>query len=227
MKRQIGDKAVAGQRSQRDKHCRAHAYISCMRHFILLLAGFLIVNLAYGADGPCVDPQQSHFRIQVGTGGLFGAFAHNHLIEAQKITGCATLNPADLTRSSIRLVFTAADLRVMDPKESAKNRAEIQKTMETEVLRVTEYPEVVFESTSIEQGATSEQLLVRGKLTIRGSTQQVVIPVTVSRMGGGSYRARGTYAFKQTAFGIKPVQIGGGTIKVKDELQTEFDILLK
>jgi hypothetical protein len=36
----------------------------------------------------------------------------------------------------------------------------------------------------------------------------------------------GTCRFKQTDFGIKPVKVGGGTIRVKDEIRVEFDIQL-
>jgi hypothetical protein len=31
---------------------------------------------------------------------------------------------------------------------------------------------------------------------------------------------------KQTDFGIKPVKVAGGTVKVKDEVQVDFDIQL-
>jgi polyisoprenoid-binding protein YceI len=186
----------------------------------------LIGTAASGADGPCIVPQQGYFRIHVGTGGVFGAFAHNHLIEAQRITGCASVDPKDVTHSSIKITFTTADLRVMDPKESAKDRAEVQKTMETEVLRISEFPQVGFESTSVES-AEGNRLRVRGNLTIRGNTQSVVIPVALTRMADGTFQAQGRYNFKQSTFGIKPIQIGGGTIKVKDELETEFELYLK
>src|SRR4051812_38791801 len=107
-----------------------------MKQILLALFSLFIAVTAEAADGPCVIPGRSHFRIHVGTAGLFGAFAHNHLIEAQKINGCARMDAKDLTHSSVKLTFSAADLRVMDPKENAKDRAEVQKTMGTEVLRV-------------------------------------------------------------------------------------------
>jgi polyisoprenoid-binding protein YceI len=191
-----------------------------------LLVSMLIGAAASGADGPCIVPQQGYFRIHVGTGGVFGAFAHNHLIEAQRITGCASVDPKDVTHSSIKLTFTTSDLRVMDPNESAKDRAEVQKTMETEVLRISEFPQVVFESTSIEN-AGGNQLRVRGNLTISGNTRPVVIPLALTRMADGTFQAQGRYNFKQSTFGIKPIRIGGGTIKVKDELETEFELYLK
>jgi hypothetical protein len=34
----------------------------------------------------------------------------------------------------------------------------------------------------------------------------------------------GASRFKQTEFGVKPVKVAGGAIKVKDEVRVEFDI---
>jgi polyisoprenoid-binding protein YceI len=175
----------------------------------------------------CVVPGQGYFRIHVGTAGLFGAFAHDHSIEAQKVVGCASVDPQDLQRSSVKLEFPAANIRVIDPKESEKDRAEVQKTMDTEVLRVSEYPRVTFESTAIERAGEANKFRVHGNLTIRGKTQPADIPLTVTRSQDGTYRVTGEYRFKQSSFLIKPFQLGGGTIKVKDELQTQFELFLK
>src|SRR5262245_52341328 len=188
----------------------------------------LTAAAAFGADGPCIVPQRGYFRVHVGTAGLFGAFAHNHLVEAQRITGCASsVDPNDVTHSSIKLTFTTADIRVMDPKESEKDRAEVQKTMETEVLRVSEFPRIAFESTSIERANEPDRFRVHGNLTIRGKTQPVEISVGLTRLSDGTYRATGHSKFAQTSFGIKPIQLGGGTVKVKDELEIEFELFLR
>jgi polyisoprenoid-binding protein YceI len=188
-----------------------------------LLALWLLMIPASGvaADGPCIVPGRGHFYIRTGTAGLFGAFAHDHQIEAQNISGCA-----DLAHQSIKLVFTTADIKVMDPKESASTRAKIQATMETEVLRISEYPQVVFESTSVER-PSADAIRVHGNLTIRGKMKSIVVSLTLTSLPDGTYTAKGAYNFKQTTFGIQPVQLGGGTIKVKDELQTEFELFLK
>src|ERR1051325_1060443 len=177
----------------------------------------LIANTLVAVEQHCIIPDRGHFRIHVGSAGLFGSFGHDHSIEARKITGCAVIDPNDLAHSSVKLDFATADLRVMDPKESEKNRAEIQKTMETQVLQVSEYPRVTFESTGVEQESGLNRLRLRGNLTIRGKTLPVTIPVTVTRLSDGTYRAMGAYRFKQSSFLIKPIQLAGGTVKVKDE----------
>jgi len=198
-----------------------------MKRIPLLLIALLAANAAPAQNGPCVVSGRGYFRIQVGTGGLFGAFAHDHRIEAQKVEGCAVLDAKDLTHSSIRLIFPSASVRVMDPNESAKDRAAVQQNMETDVLRISEFPRIVFESTAIELSGPANQMKIHGNLTIRDKTQPVVIPVTFKRLGDGTYQANGKYNFKQSSFGIKPIQLAGGTIKVKDELESEFELFLK
>ena len=198
-----------------------------MKLTLLILTQLLVASNAFASYGACVLPGRGHFQIHVGTAGLFGALAHNHLIEAEKISGCAAMDTRDPTHSSIKLDFPASNIRVMDPKESEKDRAEVQKTMETEVLRVSEFPRIAFESTSIERANEPDRFRVHGNLTIRGKTQPVEISVGLTRLSDGTYRATGHSKFAQTSFGIKPIQLGGGTVKVKDELEIEFELFLR
>ena len=39
------------------------------------------------------------------------------------------------------------------------------------------------------------------------------------------FRAQGAFSLKQSDYGIKPVSVAGGTIKVKDELRFTLDIV--
>ncbi len=198
-----------------------------MKCLVLALAAVISAGPTFAQTGPCVVPGRGFFRIHAGTGGLFGAFAHNHIIEAQKIEGCATVDSKDLTHSSIKLIFQSANIRVMDPDVSAKDRAEVQQTMETEVLAVSKFSQIAFQSTAIERGSSANELKVHGNLTIRDKTLPVIIPIMFRTLADGSYQATGKYNLKQTSFGIKPIQLGGGTIKVKDEVETEFELYLK
>jgi polyisoprenoid-binding protein YceI len=193
----------------------------------LILLALFAGNVVQAQNGPCVIPGRGYFRIHVGTGGLFGSFAHDHLIEAQKVEGCAIIDAKDPTHSSIKLAFPASGVRVMDPNESEKDRATVQQNMEKDVLRISEFPRVLFESTSVEVGGAASQLKIHGNLTIRDKTQPVVIPLTFKRLADGTWQADGKYNFKQSSFGIKPIQLAGGTIKVKDELESEFELFLK
>jgi polyisoprenoid-binding protein YceI len=178
------------------------------------------------AENVCSIPGRGFFRVYADAGGLFSVFAHDHVIDAGKIEGCATVDLQNPLTSSVKLTFLTAELHVLDPKENAEDRAKVQKTMETDVLAVAEYPRITFESTGVTVDS-ADRFRVHGNLTIRGKTAPVVIPVIVSRLDDGTYRVTGSYKLKQTMFGIQPIRLAGGTVRVKDEVRTEFDLFLK
>ena len=76
---------------------------------------------------------------------------------------------------------------------------------------------VTFESTRVEH--RSSTLMVDGRLSLHGVTKPVSIEVHVEN---GRYTGR--FQLKQRDFDITPISIAGGTVKVKDELEIEFDI---
>ena len=82
------------------------------------------------------------------------------------------------------------------------------------------HPEITFRSTDAEAIGTNSWR-VRGNLTLHGHTQVVTVEV---RETAGHFV--GTLRLKQSAFGIKPVKVAGGAIRVKDETRIEFDIQL-
>jgi len=73
------------------------------------------------------------------------------------------------------LDFSTSDIRVIDPNENAKDRAEVQKTMEGEVLRVSQFPRISFESTFIELADGAERFRVRGKVRERETREPSAI----------------------------------------------------
>jgi polyisoprenoid-binding protein YceI len=193
---------------------------------VSMVASIVLALLTLAVQNACVVPGRGFFRVYAEAGGLFSVFAHDHLIQAEKIEGCAAVDLQNPAQASVKLNFATAGLRVMDPKESPEDRAKVQKTMESEVLRISEFPMIAFESTRV-AGESAGKYRVNGSLTIRGKTSPVTIPVTVSRLEDGTYRVTGTYRFKQTTFGIEPIRLMGGAVRVKDEIRTEWELYLK
>jgi polyisoprenoid-binding protein YceI len=148
--------------------------------------------------------------------GVFSAFGHDHEITAPIAGGWA-----DTTERRVELRAEAARMRVSDPKASESDRAQIQKTMlGPDVLDSERHPNIEFRSTAAESnGAGSWN--VRGTLTLHGQTAPVTVAVAEK---AGHYV--GSALIKLTEFGIKPVKVAGGTVKVKDEVRIEFDIQL-
>jgi polyisoprenoid-binding protein YceI len=83
------------------------------------------------------------------------------------------------------------------------------------------HPEIRFRSSSVKPA--EGQWLVNGELSIRGRAQPVAVPVKVAPRPSG-FAFTGKFSAKQSDFGIKPSSVGGGTVKVKDEVSILFDI---
>jgi len=149
--------------------------------------------------------------------GLFSAFAHNHEIQAQIQSGKVEQGGDQ----SVELLVDARKLRVLDAEESSETRAKIQGTMlGSQVLDAEHFPEIRFQSSKLEpKGA--DHWIVRGNLALHGKTHPVSVEVTLK-----GERYLGSATLKQTDFGITPIAIAGGTVKVKDEVKIEFDIAL-
>jgi len=105
-----------------------------------------------------------------------------------------------------------------DEKTSAKDRAKVQETMQTAVLESKKYPEIRFRSTTVTP-LGGQAWKVTGPLTLHGASKVVSVEV---RRDGETYA--GSARLKQSDFGIQPVTIGGGVVKVKDELDISFKI---
>ena len=172
--------------------------------------------LTAGGAPRAIDTKASTLSVHVGKSGTLSAFGHEHLIAAPIASGTA-----DTASHRVELRVEAAALRVQDPKGSDKDREQIEKTMlGPDVLDTERYHEIVFQSTSVrEAGAGAWN--VSGNLTLHGATRPVTVEV---RERGGHYA--GSATIRQSEFGIKPVKVAGGTVKVKDEVKIEFDIQL-
>jgi polyisoprenoid-binding protein YceI len=168
------------------------------------------------AQPRAIDTAKSVMTVRVYKAGLFSALGHNHEISAP-ISG----GTVDVTARQVELRAQTRTLKVLDPGVSEKDRGEIQSTMlGADVLDAASHPEIVFRSTGAE-AAGAGAWKVHGNLTLHGQTHTVDVDV---RVDGGHYV--GTSSFKQTQFGIRPVKVAGGTIRVKDEVRIEFNIQL-
>jgi polyisoprenoid-binding protein YceI len=192
---------------------------------IILSAWLLLAVSPATAERLCVDPQNSKFSIHVDAGGMFGAFAHDHVVEAHDIKGCANIDWAKLDQSTVELVFASAGVKVMDP-DHPKDRPKVQEAMETQVLQQNKFPEIRFKSTGV-RSRSPESVTVDGDLTIRNRTQRVALNLTIRKINPSTVEISGRQTLRQSAFGIEPVKVMGGMVKVKDEIQTEFKLVLK
>jgi hypothetical protein len=183
---------------------------------ILLLSVTLLFRPLPTESPRAVDTAHSTLKIHVYKTGLFSAFGHNHEIEAP-IEGGEVAESGNL---SVALRVDARKLRVLDP-EDPKSRPQVQETMlGPQVLDSTRFPEIRFEAAKIEAKGENHWT-VRGNLTLHGQSHPISFDVALA-----DKLYRGTATIKQTDFGITPVTVAGGSVKVKDEVKAEFVIAL-
>jgi YceI-like domain len=161
-----------------------------------------------------IDTQKSTVTVRVFKSGLFRAFADDHVIQAPLLEGSLDDTP------HVQIIVDARRMRVLDPGLSPKDRLDVQtRMMSPEVLDVNRFEQIRFHSTEIRR-LDSGGWRVEGELELHGQIRPVMVNVTLDR---GHYR--GSVSLKQSTFGITPISIVGGTVKVKDEVRIEFDIV--
>lgn len=173
-----------------------------------------------------IDADKSKFIVRAFAGGFLSALAHDHTISISEFTGETSFTYGNVEPASLQMTIKAESLKVID-KISDKDRQKIETTMRDEVLETSKFPEITFKSSSVTANKTGDgeyQAKITGDITIHGVSRQLTIPAQLS-FGDKELHARGSFSIKQSNFGIKPVSVAGGTIKVKDELKFTFDIL--
>jgi polyisoprenoid-binding protein YceI len=162
-----------------------------------------------------IDTQRSKITIHVGKSGMLSAAAHNHTIDAAIASGTVR----ESAPPHVEFTVEAAKMTVApDPKIDAKDQATIQTHMKEMTLEVAKFPQIVFRSSRAEK-LPGGDWKVDGNLTLHGITKPVSL--TVKQTGDAWI----THAnLKQTDYSIKPISIGGGMIKVKDEIELDFQI---
>jgi polyisoprenoid-binding protein YceI len=165
-----------------------------------------------------LDTQRSSITIFVGKSGLLSAAAHDHTISAPIFSGTVR----ESTAPRIEFTIETAKMTVKpDSRIDPKDQAAIQMHMEEMTLETKKYPEIAFRSSHIERIADG-QWKVDGDLSLHGVTKPVSLNV---KQSGNSWTTH--TVLKQTDFGIKPLSIGGGMIKVKNEVEIGFQIFAR
>ena len=179
---------------------------------------FLVVAALAAAENAAIDVERSTISIHVSKAGLFSAAGHDHWVNAPIASGVVQESPVP----HVEFTVETAKMNVKaDPKVDAKTQAVIQKDMEQMTLETGKFPQITFRSTHVDKLGDA-QWKVEGDLSLHGVTKPVRLTVTRT---ADSYTAR--TVLKQTDFGIKPISVGGGMVKVKNELELDFQIFLR
>jgi len=187
-----------------------------------LLAAAAVATAGFATTSPVTpaafDLQHSKLTVHVYKQGLFAFAADDHEVDAPIASGSY-----DAARGSVEVSVDASAMKVLDPKLAAGKRDTVQSNMTgPQVLDVGKYATITFRSTKLDAGAPGH-LSVTGDLTLHGQTHPVVVDVVET----DATHFTGQATVRQTDFGITPIRIAGGAVKVKDDVKIVFDIALQ
>jgi len=180
------------------------------------------------ADLFVVDGRSSRFTVRAVAAGVLSAMGHNPTIGIRDVSGEVKFAPEQLTAGALRLAIKSSSLAVQDDI-SDRDRREMERLMNEEVLESAKFPDIVFESAQISVSTMGDALYsaqLNGELTLHGVKRNVPITARVAVMGS-MLRASGNFALRQSDYGIKPVTVAGGALKLKDELSFSFEIVAR
>ena len=168
----------------------------------------------------------SRFTVRGFAGGLLSGLGHNPVLAIRDFAGDAHFEPEGIENSALCLKIKAASLEVQNDC-SDKDRREMKRVMDADVLETDRYPDITFQTAGASGSKLSEtsyRLLLDGNLTLHGVTRRQQIPVQLWVMQD-QLRANGEFSVRQTDYGIKLASVAGGALKLKDELKLTYDIV--
>jgi polyisoprenoid-binding protein YceI len=163
-----------------------------------------------------IDGERSAITIQVDKTGWFSSFGDRHVVQAPIAHGW--INGS--SRPAVEFQVDSKRLTVLDPNASIDTRREVQHRMlGPDVLDADRYPAIAFRSTTI-TAVDDNRWTVTGDLTLHGVTRSIA--GAVSWQAG---RYVGSATVTQRDFGIEPIAVAGGLVKVKDEVRITFVVV--
>ncbi len=180
---------------------------------VLPLAIAMLPGTAIAQRVP-IDPAHSNVTVRVYKSGLFSGLAHDHEIHAPVAAGSL-----DAVHQAVEISFKVSEMKVIDTEASQSDRQEIEATMKgPKVLDMVQFPEISFASSRVASSGSGHSE-VTGTLKLHGVSRPVSVPVVLR-----DDKYSGSVTLKQTDYGITPVKIAGGAVKVKDEIVIEFSV---
>jgi polyisoprenoid-binding protein YceI len=173
-----------------------------------------------------LDPQTSRFTVRASAGGPLAAMGHSPVLAIRDFSGEVEFDPASPAESCLRLVAAAGSL-ALTGEASEGDRRDIERTTRDEVLESARFPEISYVCRP--PGVTAigpMQLMLQGDLTLHGVTRRQPVSARIYLVGG-LLRGQGEAAVKQSEYGIRPVSVAGGMLKVKDEVALSFEIVAR
>jgi polyisoprenoid-binding protein YceI len=174
-----------------------------------------------------IGPACGHLIIRTRREGLAAKVGHDLTIDVTTWSGDLAHDPGDLAATSLAVTVDLDSFTVREGTGGAlpltdRDRKEINATvrriLSTGGSGGSPTATATFVATRVVASAGGGS--IDGTLTLHGIER----PLRLDVVHGDGYRYRGTATVRQSAFGIKPYSGMFGTLKVRDEVQIEFDV---
>lgn len=196
---------------------------------VLAAPGALAEPTIFGLDGA-----QSELFAFTQPKGLLKGIVHQHVVRAQKVTGKIVFDKEEMKNSWVMVSFPVSALAVDEPEQrrrfaltrpvSESDRKKIDQDMRAaKQLHQARYPQVSFASTRV-IARGDDRLDVTGKLTIRGVTREVTVPIRYA-VEADTFRGEGELTVNHTDFGFKPYSAVLGTIQNDDPIRIRLELV--
>ena len=174
-----------------------------------------------------IDSAQSLITVVVRRGGPMARFGHDHVVASRAVTGFAA---PDAGRADFQFRLDALTV----DEEALRNAAGLttqpdadaiagtRNNMLTRVLEAQTYPLVLLHAQRSAPGAASVRLTV----TLHGVSKTLDVPVKFEE-SVGRIAASGAFTLLQTDFGITPMSVLGGAMRVEDQMELQFRIVAR
>lgn len=175
-----------------------------------------------------IDPRASRFTVQAFATGMLSAMGHSPTIGIRSFNGEVDFNPESAEAGRFRISIKANSLTVLDDV-SEKDRREMEQMMNELVLVPRKYPDILYDATEVAVSRLQGNLFsatINGNLTFHGLTQRQPVAARIGDFGE-MLRASGEFNLKQSDYGVKPISVAGGALKVKDDLKFSFEIVAR
>lgn len=164
-----------------------------------------------------IGPANGRLTINTYVGGMGSKMGHDLVLEAKRWQGTVDLgsSPAEssaeasIDSNSLEVAEATGGLKALTDKDRKEISDNLQKTLGSD-----KFPQITFRSTSVDGALPS--LVLRGDLTIKGSTNPITVDLIVDE--ATEHTVTGTTKLQQTDYGIKPYS-KLGALKVKDEVE--------
>lgn len=174
-----------------------------------------------------IDPARSLIAVTVRRGGPFARLGHDHVVASRSVNGYAAprTGRADFGFRLDELTVDEPALRKeaqLDTEPSAEAVAGTRTNMLTKVLDAERFPRVELHAQRVAKDPGNLKLAI----TLQGVTREYLVPTTIES-GSGTLSASGELTVLQTDFGITPMSVLGGAIKVEDALRIRFTLVAR